>query len=697
MIRAALAALLTTLALQAAPEAMAYWTAAGTGAAFGMTDTLGAGNQPGGAANGSTVTVSWAQTTFDGLPLGGYLSGGYSVRRYPAGGGPAVGPGAGCDTTVTGGAAMLSCSEANVPAGSWQYTVTPLLGTWTGAESPRSVTVAVAPDGPVLTSATAQNPGARQATGAVALSWAAVGGTTGYNVYRRTPSGAYDYAAPLNGATPIAATTFSDPGAGLVADTTYAYVVRAVTTGAESANSNERSATPISRLTPPASAAAAPISAGRISVSWPSVSGAGGYDVYRRLTTGTYDLSGPLNGGTPVSATSFVDTTALDGNSYRYVIRSVVNGAGGTPLESLTGSPESNVATSDAVPPAAVTIANPGSPVSGAITLTGTATDAGSGVASVQMQYAPAGSSTWTAACTDTTSAFSCGFDTAAVADGLYDLRALATDVAGNTTVSAIVASRRIDNTGPTVALNDPGANVSATITLTAAASDAGSGVASVAIQRAPTGTATWTTVCTDATSPYSCSLDTTALADGGYDFRATATDVAGNTTTSATLANRVIDNSGPTGVDIQTTNGGTVAAKPETGDSIIYTFSEAMSPLSILAGWSGAATPVTVRFTNGNPDVITVWDAANTAQLALGSIRSGKKYVTNTVFFSGSTVVMSGSTVVVTLGTPSGATQTANGNTTLQWTTSPAATDLAGNPLAAATIGETGGPDLDF
>jgi hypothetical protein len=695
MIRAALAALLTTLALQAAPPAMAYWTAAGTGAAFGMTDTLGAGNQPGGVASGSTVTVSWAQTIFDGLPLGGYLNGGYSVRRYPVGGGSALAPG--CDTTVTGGAAVLSCSEANVPAGSWQYTVTPLLGTWTGPESPRSVAVAVASDEPALTSATALNPGAGQATGAVALSWAAVGGTTGYNVYRRTPSGAYDYAAPLNGATPIAATTFSDPGAGLVAGATYAYVVRAVTAGAESANSNERSATPISRLAPPASAAATPISAGRIRVSWPSVSGAVGYDVYRRLTTGAYDFSAPLTGGTPVSATSFVDTTALNGNSYRYVIRSVVDGAGGTPLESLTSSPESNAATSDAVPPATVTIADPGSPLSGAITLTGTATDAGSGVASVQLQYAPAGSSTWTAACTDTTSAFSCAFDTTAVADGLYDLRALATDVAGNTTVSAIVASRRIDNTGPTVALNDPGADVSATITLSAAASDAGSGVASVTIQRAPTGTATWTTVCTDVTSPYSCSLDTTALADGGYDFRAIATDVAGNTTTSATLANRVIDNSGPTGVDIQTTNGGSVAAKPETGDSIIYTFSEAMSPLSILAGWSGAATPVTVRFTNGNPDVITIWDAANTTQLALGSIRSGKKYVTSTVFFSGSTVVMSRSTVVVTLGTPSGATQTANGNTTLQWTTSPAATDLAGNPLAAATIGETGGPDLDF
>jgi len=54
---------------------------------------------------------------------------------------------------------------------------------------------------------------------------------------------------------------------------------------------------------------------------------------------------------------------------------------------------------------------------------------------------------------------------------------------------------------------------------------------------------------------------------------------------------------------------------------------------------------------------VITVWDAANTTQLALGSVRTGKKYVTSTVAFTGSTAVMSGNTVptsVRPLGVPS-------------------------------------------
>jgi hypothetical protein len=36
---------------------------------------------------------------------------------------------------------------------------------------------------------------------------------------------------------------------------------------------------------------------------------------------------------------------------------------------------------------------------------------------------------------------------TTALADGRYDLRAIATDVAGNTLTSTIVASRRVDNT----------------------------------------------------------------------------------------------------------------------------------------------------------------------------------------------------------------------------------------------------------
>ena len=80
---------------------------------------------------------------------------------------------------------------------------------------------------------------------------------------------------------------------------------------------------------------------------------------------------------------------------------------------------------------------------------------------------------------TDTGSPYSVSFDTSGVSDGLYDLRTVATDVAGNTTISALVTNRRVDNTAPTASLDDPGANLRGTVTLTSTASDAGSGVAS--------------------------------------------------------------------------------------------------------------------------------------------------------------------------------------------------------------------------
>ena len=57
-------------------------------------------------------------------------------------------------------------------------------------------------------------------------------------------------------------------------------------------------------------------------------------------------------------------------------------------------------------------------------------------------------------------SPYTCAFNTTAVADGLYDMRALATDNAGNTTASAVQTNRRIDNLGPVVALTSPAAGL---------------------------------------------------------------------------------------------------------------------------------------------------------------------------------------------------------------------------------------------
>src|SRR5581483_11810236 len=164
--------------------------------------------------------------------------------------------------------------------------------------------------------------------------------------------------------------------------------------------------------------------------------------------------------------------------------------------------------------------------------------DAGSGLSSTVYQYSPAGAGTWT-----TTGA---SWNTTLLTDGLYDVRAVATDVAGNT-ASSTVTNVRVDNTAPTVALTDPGANLRASVSLAATAADTGgSGVASVAFQRSPAGAGTWTTIGTATASPYAVSWNTTALTDGPYDLRVVTTDAAGNQTTSA-IRTVLVDNTAPT------------------------------------------------------------------------------------------------------------------------------------------------------
>ncbi|MEA2144113.1 MAG: hypothetical protein QOI64_2543 [Solirubrobacteraceae bacterium] len=361
---------LGVLALTAfATPASARWSAGGTGSGSTVVATMPGANQPSGSVSGQTVTVTWTQSTFLGARLGTYLGGGYTVKRYPQGGSTPTVPNAGCATTISGAGATLQCVEAGVPHGSWQYSVTPLLNTFTGPESTKSATVAVAPPAPALNSVAAQNPAGGQTTGAIQVSWSAVAGATGYNVYRRT-TGAFDDASPLNGATPIATTSYSDPGAGLSGGTTYRYVVRAVagSPSAESASSSELNATAIARPAAPAGVAATAVAGAQVSVGWSSVAGVTGYNVYRRAS-GTYDFSSPLNAGTPVAPVTYLDTTSSNATTYRYTIRAVITGAGGAQVESLDGT-ESAAVIADGVAPAVPTAASvtSGGPIWGTAT-----------------------------------------------------------------------------------------------------------------------------------------------------------------------------------------------------------------------------------------------------------------------------------------------------------------------------------------
>ena len=122
--------------------------------------------------------------------------------------------------------------------------------------------------------------------------------------------------------------------------------------------------------------------------------------------------------------------------------------------------------------------------------------------------------------------------------DGAHTFDVRATDAAGNTDPTPSGAAWTIDATAPSVSLADPGSPVRGTLTLNPSADDgAGSGIASLIVQRSPAGAGTWTTVGT--------SWNTTGVADGTYDLRARATDNAGNAANSP-LRTVVVDNTAP-------------------------------------------------------------------------------------------------------------------------------------------------------
>ena len=87
--------------------------------------------------------------------------------------------------------------------------------------------------------------------------------------------------------------------------------------------------------------------------------------------------------------------------------------------------------------------------------------------------------------------------------------------------------------------MNDPGANLRGTVSLSSIVGDPESGVATTTYQRSPAGQNTWTAA--------AASWDTTAVADGLYDLRVVVTNGAGTTTSSSIVANRRVDNTAPT------------------------------------------------------------------------------------------------------------------------------------------------------
>jgi hypothetical protein len=166
-----------------------------------------------------------------------------------------------------------------------------------------------------------------------------------------------------------------------------------------------------------------------------------------------------------------------------------------------------------------------------------------------------------------------------------------------------------------------------------------------------------------------------------------------------------VVDNTAAYASDVQTANGGSIAGRPEQGDTITFTYNEPIERLSILGTWLTGSANVVVRINNSDPDRVQIYNAANTVQLPLtngtGLNLNRNDYVSSNRTFGAtgapSTMVRTGNSIVVTLGTQSGAGTTAGGNGTMSWTPSATATDRAGNASSTTARNETGGGDREF
>ena len=150
----------------------------------------------------------------------------------------------------------------------------------------------------------------------VSLTWNPSSGATSYNVKRARTSG-----GPYTQVTNTSAS--NDTDAALTNGTTYYYVVSALNSAGESANSSEVSATPMA-TPPPATPTGLTATAGnaQVSLAWNASSGATSYNVKRATTSG-----GPYTKVASPTSTSDTDSGLTNGVTYYYVV-SAVSSAG---------------------------------------------------------------------------------------------------------------------------------------------------------------------------------------------------------------------------------------------------------------------------------------------------------------------------------------------------------------------------------
>jgi hypothetical protein len=180
-----------------------------------------------------------------------------------------------------------------------------------GGGNTGGATIPAVPTGVMTTAGDAQ----------VAIAWSASSGATSYHVKRGTASG-----GPFTQISAPTTTSFTDTS--VTNGTTYFYVVSALNSTGESADSTAASAKPTaptqpqSQILPTPTSLVATAGNAQISLTWAISSGATSYHVKRSITTG-----GPYTQISAPTTNTFLNTNLTNGTKYFYVV-SALNAAG---------------------------------------------------------------------------------------------------------------------------------------------------------------------------------------------------------------------------------------------------------------------------------------------------------------------------------------------------------------------------------
>ena len=303
-------------------------------AACSGTVTSGSGGGGGGAATtippvpaGLAATAGNAQVSLVWNASTGATS--YNVKRSTISGGPYA--------TISS-PMVTGFVDANVVNGTKYFYVVSAVNS--AGESANSGEVSATPAAPVQAPAAPTGLAATAGNAQVNLTWGASTGATSYNVKRSTTTG-----GPYATISSPMVTGFVD--ANVVNGTKYFYVVSAVNSAGESANSAEVSATPVAPVQPPPTPTGLAATAGnaQVNLAWSASMGATSYNLKRATTSG-----GPYTTIASPMVTSFTDATVMNGTKYFYVV-SAVDSAG----ESANSAEVNATPVAPAQPPATPT------------------------------------------------------------------------------------------------------------------------------------------------------------------------------------------------------------------------------------------------------------------------------------------------------------------------------------------------------